>query len=58
MGLRGPKALPANVHLLRNNPSKKPLASLFDEFRPEVDIPKVPPWLWAEAKKRVETYYA
>lgn len=51
MGLRGPKALPANVHLLRNNPSKKPLASLFDEFRPEVDIPKVPPWLWAEAKK-------
>lgn len=51
MGSRGRTALPANVHLLRGNPSKKPLASLFDEFRPEVDIPKAPPWIWAEAKK-------
>ena len=51
MGERGPKPLPSNVHLLRGNPSKKPLGSLFDELRPEVEIPDYPSWLWAEAKK-------
>ena len=51
MGSRGPKPLPANVHLLRGNASKKPLAALFDEFRPEVDIPDSAPWMWPEAKK-------
>lgn len=51
MGSRGRNALPANVHLLRGNPSKKPLAALFDEFRPEVDIPDAPTWLWTEAKR-------
>lgn len=51
MGARGPKALPGNVHLLRGNPSKKPLGALFDEFRPEVEIPSSPAWIWPEAKK-------
>lgn len=51
MGARGPKTLPANVHLLRGNPSKKPVGSLFDEFRPDVEIPHCPPVLWPEAKR-------
>jgi phage terminase small subunit len=51
MGSRGPQALPANVHMLRGNPSKKPLASFLDELQPEVEIPDYPSWLWAEAKK-------
>lgn len=51
MGARGPKGLPANVHMLRGNPSKKQLGSLFDEFRPEVEIPGAPSWIWPEAKK-------
>jgi P27 family predicted phage terminase small subunit len=43
MGKPGPKPMPANVHLLRGNPSKKPLASLLDEVvRPDVAIPKCP----------------
>lgn len=51
MGARGPKPLPGNVHLLRGNPSKKAAGALFDEFRPEVEIPDTPSWLWVEAKK-------
>lgn len=51
MGQRGPKSLPANVHQLRGNPSKKPLAVLLDEFKPEVEIPNFPSWIWPEAKK-------
>lgn len=51
MGARGPKPLPANVHLLRGNASKKPLGALLDEFRPEVEIPETAPWLWPEAKR-------
>jgi phage terminase small subunit len=43
--------LPANVHLLRGNPSKKSAADLFDEFNPEVEIPNAPAWIWPEAKK-------
>lgn len=50
-GSRGPAALPANVHLLRGNASKKPLDELFNEFNPEVEIPDAPSWMWAEAKK-------
>lgn len=43
MGSRGPKPLPTNVHVLRGNPSKKPLASLLDDVvRPDVAIPKCP----------------
>lgn len=48
---RGPRALPANVHLLRGNPSKKSLDDLFNEFNPEVEIPDAPSWMWPEAKK-------
>lgn len=51
MGMRGPKPLPGNVHLLRGNPSKKPLGQLLDEFQPEVEIPDFPSWIWPEAKK-------
>lgn len=51
MGQRGPASLPGNVHLLRGNPSKKPLGSLFEEFRPEIEIPDCPSWIWPEAKK-------
>lgn len=50
MGQRGPKALPANVHLLRGNPSKKSFSSLMEELRPEVDMPSAPAWIWPEAK--------
>lgn len=50
MGERGPKPLPANVHLLRNNASKKPLASLLDDVvRPDVEIPERPAHLEGEA---------
>lgn len=43
--------MPANVHMLRGNASKKPLAALLDEFQPEVEIPDTPSWIWPEAKK-------
>lgn len=51
MGQRGPQPMPANVHQLRGNKSRKPLAALLDEFRPEVEIPTAPPWIWVEAKR-------
>ena len=51
MGQRGPKPLPGNVHQLRGNPSKKALGNILDEFRPEVEIPDFPSWIWPEAKK-------
>lgn len=51
MGSRGPQPLPSNVHQLRGNASKKPLADLFDNFNPEVEIPDAPSWIWPEAKK-------
>lgn len=51
MGQRGPAPLPANVHLLRGNPSKKNLGTILDEFKPEVEIPSFPSWIWPEAKK-------
>lgn len=51
MGQRGPKPLPSNVHLLRNNPSKKTASQLMDSLQPEIDIPSCPPHLWPEAKK-------
>lgn len=51
MGQRGPKPLPANVHLMRGNASKKPLASLLDDVvRPDVAIPRCPDILGPEAK--------
>ena len=51
MGQRGPKPLPANVHVLRGNPSKIPLNELLAEFNPEIEIPSTPKHLWPEAKK-------
>lgn len=51
MGERGPKPLPGNVHMLRGNPSKKPLASLLDDVvRPDVSLPECPEWLPEEAR--------
>lgn len=47
----GRKALPANVHMLRGNPSKKPIADLTDGLQPEVEIPGCPRHLLPEAKK-------
>lgn len=50
MGKRGPQPLPANVHLLRGNASKRPLASLLDDVvRPDVEIPDAPDHLQGEA---------
>lgn len=51
MGARGPKPLPANVHLLRGNASKRPLGTLLSEFRPDVELPDCPSVLWPEAKR-------
>ena len=51
MGQRGPKPLPANVHLLHNNPSKKSAAALLDDIvRPEVAIPSCPAHLTPEGR--------
>lgn len=47
----GRKALPANVHLLRGNPSKLSAADLMDSFQPQVEIPDCPSHLWPVAKK-------
>ena len=51
MGARGPKPLPANVHLLRGNPSKLSSADLIDTLQPEVEIPNCPRHLLPEARK-------
>lgn len=48
---RGPKPLPANVHLLRGNPSHKNLADLTEALQPEVEIPSCPRHLLPEARK-------
>lgn len=51
MGTRGPKPLPANVHWLKGNPSKKSLDDLVSELRPEIEIPGCPKHLLPEARK-------
>lgn len=51
MGQRGPKPLPANVHLLRGNPSKLTTAQLSDGVSPRVEIPDAPRHLKGEALK-------
>ena len=63
MGLRGPRPAPASMHLLRGNPSKKSLDELFDEFRPEVEIPDPPAHLlpaaaeeWARLAPELRRY--
>lgn len=51
MGRRGPKPLPANVHLLRGNAGHKPLAQLLDDVvRPDVEVPKCPEHLSDDGK--------
>lgn len=48
----GRPALPANLHLLHGNPSKKPMAALLDEkVRPKVEIPSAPAHLTPAAKE-------
>lgn len=51
MAQRGPNAMPSNVHVLRGNPSKKPVGQLMDSLQPEIEIPGCPPHLLPEAKK-------
>lgn len=51
MGARGPKPLPANVHMLRGNASKLSALRLAEDLQPDVEIPGCPPHLMAEAKK-------
>lgn len=51
MGQRGPKPLPDNVHALRGNPSKKPLAALKNGTRVPVEVPKPPREIKGPAKK-------
>jgi len=51
MGSRGPQPLPANVHILRGNPSKLPMSDLLNEFNPEIETPNFPKHLWPEARK-------
>lgn len=51
MGLRGPKPMSARAHLMRGNPSKKPLADLEDEIQLLVETPDCPKHLWPEAKR-------
>lgn len=41
----------ARAHLMRGNPSKKPLADLQDEVQLLVELPDCPKHLWPEAKK-------
>lgn len=51
MGQRGPKPLPANVHRLRGNPSKKNFHELSGVVEPPVEIPGCPKHLLPEARK-------
>jgi P27 family predicted phage terminase small subunit len=51
MSRRGPQPLPANVHMLRGNPSKKSAADLMDGLQPQVEIPGCPRHLLPEARK-------
>lgn len=49
MAKPGKKPLPANVHLLQGNASKKPLASLIEGIRPDAVLPSPPAHLDAIA---------
>lgn len=51
MGQRGPKPLPANVHLLRGNPSKLGAGQLRDGVSVKVEVPTCPAHLNDEARK-------
>ncbi len=54
MGARGPAPLPANVHMMRGNPSKLAAADLRAELRPPTEIPGCPDELQAAAKAEWE----
>jgi P27 family predicted phage terminase small subunit len=43
--------MPANVHMLRGNPSKLPLSQLLDSLQPEIEVPGCPAHLMPEARK-------
>lgn len=43
--------MPATVHVLRGNPSKKAPSDLLGELQPEVELPSAPAWIWPEARK-------
>ncbi|RZI62338.1 MAG: phage terminase small subunit P27 family [Rubrivivax sp.] len=47
----GRRALPSNVHALRGNPSKLPIADLVEGLQPEVEMPGCPRHLLPEARK-------
>lgn len=49
--MKGRKPLPANVHLLRGNPSKLPAEKLHGGVSPDVEIPAAPRHLKGEALK-------
>ena len=51
MGQRGPKPLPANVHLLRGNPSKLSGSQLRDGVTPPIEVPSCPRHLKGAALK-------
>ncbi len=40
-----------SLRLATGNAGHKPLAALLDDFKPDIEIPDSPAWLWAEAKK-------
>lgn len=46
----GPSPLPANVHRMNNNPSKKSAGELREDLKPDVVLPDPPEHLMAEAK--------
>ena len=50
VGQRGPRPLPANVHALRGNASKKPIAQFLDGVHPGVEIPPCPTHLTPDAR--------
>lgn len=50
-GRSGRPSVPSNVHQLRGNPSKKPLAELLGEFQPDVELPDCPDHLRDEAAR-------
>jgi P27 family predicted phage terminase small subunit len=54
MGERGPAPMPANVHALRGNPSKKPVGELLGELRPPVVVPDAPGYLSGVARAEWE----
>lgn len=50
MGQRGPLPEPATLKLIKGNPGHRRIGTLLDEFKPEVEIPEAPAFLWTEAK--------